>query len=349
MRKADFPALAEFNQDIDEFPPTCRGLGLTLNKLNLEKDMEVVSAEGKVRMLKQPWSVLAYQIAGNADLKILHSESRAEERESAPAENHLIELLEIPYKENLGTLILIDEVLMYARERVGREAARLNSLITFFQYLTQAAPKVGRCCIAASLLTSEPTAEDGLGRKIKGHLYEIFQRECEESVEPVLKEDVAEVLRRRFFTPQSLKDREEFRQHVVFAIKGITAVDEQTARQGAQAEDRFLKSFPFHPDLTEVLYSKWTQLARFRRTCGILRTFALTLPEVGNWDRNPLVGPAVFLSSPDKESLSEVLRELVTVADTPQVPLMRSGRLPHQNKWAVYYSSLTGSSFSTFR
>ena len=196
-------------------------------------------------MLKQPWSVLAFQIAGDDGLKLLHAEGKAEERNTAPAENLMIRLLELPGKEDLGTLVLIDEVLMYAREKVGNDTVRLNSLVNFFQYLTQAATKVDCCCIVASLLTSEPTSEDELGRKIKSHLYDIFQRQREEAVEPVVKEDVAEVLRRRFFTAESLKDREIFRQHVVAALKGIAAVDEQTAKQGAEAEERFLKSFPF--------------------------------------------------------------------------------------------------------
>ena len=39
-------------------------------------------------------------------------------------------------------------------------------------------------------------------------------------MQPVLKEDVAEVLRRRFFTPESIRDREAFRGHVVAALKG---------------------------------------------------------------------------------------------------------------------------------
>ena len=52
----------------------------------------------------------------------------------------------------------------------------------------------------------------------------------------MLKEDVAEVLRRRFFTPESIRDREAFRPHVVAALKGIADLDEQTAkrRQGGR-------------------------------------------------------------------------------------------------------------------
>jgi hypothetical protein len=327
-RLPDLPAVAEFIQDIGpacaedaagrQRPPKCRVVGLCFDKLDVEKGMEVRSPNGKSRTLKQPWSVLAYQIAGEAGLKILHASGKAEERESAPAENLLTELLEVPGKEGLGVLILVDEVLMYAREKVSQDPEWRARLANFFQYLTQAVPKVDRCCLVASLLATDPRKSDKLGREIQAELYDIFQREREEAVEPVVKEDVAEVLRRRFFTPDSLKDREAFRQHVMAALKGIAVVDEQTAKQGAEAEARFVRSFPFHPDLTEVLYSKWTQLTRFQRTRGVLRTFALALREAEAWDTSPLVGPAVFLAAPEREGLSEALRELVAVADTEE-------------------------------
>ena len=314
----NLPAVAEFVQEIGERPPPCRVAGLCFDKLDVEKGMEVRSPEGKTRTLKHPWSVMAYQLAGDAGLKLLHADGKAEERETAPAENLLSELLAMPVKDGLGVLILLDEVLMFAREKVAHDKKWLDRLQNFFQYLSQAATKSDRCCIVVSLLASDPKMSDTFGRGVDAALQDVFQRQREEVVEPVVKEDVAEVLRRRFFTPESLKDREAFRQHVLAAIKGIAAVDEQTAKQGAEAEERFLKSFPFHPDLTEVLYSKWTQLARFQRTRGVLRTFALALREAEQWDTGPLVGAAVFLTAPDKEGLSEALREMVAVADTEE-------------------------------
>ena len=314
----DLPAVAEFIQGIGQRPPKCRIAALCFDKLDVEKGMEVPSPRGKVRTLKQPWSVLAYQLAGDDGLKLLHADGKAEERETAPAENLLAELLGIPLKEDLGVLVLIDEVLMYAREKAAQNPEWRARLANFFQYLTQAAVKVDRCCLVASLLATDPRKSDTLGREIQAELYDIFQRQREEAVEPVVKEDIAEVLRRRFFTPESLKDREVFRQHVVAALKGIQSVDEQVAKQGAEAEERFLKSYPFHPDLTEVLYAKWTQLAGFQRTRGVLRTFALALREAAKWDVSPLIGPAVFLAAPDKDGLSEALREMVTVADTEE-------------------------------
>jgi len=341
----DLPAVSEFIEAIGQPPPKARVAGLCFDKLDVEKGMEVRSPDGEVRTLKQPWSVLAYQLAGDEGLKLLHADGKVEERESAPAENLLTTLLEIPTKDDLGVLILIDEVLMYAREKAAADEKWKDRIVNFFQYLTQAATKVDRCCVVASLLASDPAKSDTFGQ-LQGELYDIFQRQREEAVEPVVKEDVAEVLRRRFFTPESLRDRDAFRPHVQAALKGITAVDEQTAKQGADAEERFLKSYPFHPDLTEVFYTKWTQLDRFQKARGVLRTFALALREAEKWDTSPLIGPAVFLTAPDKDlpapvcaclcvsarrqvhrtgrrsaqagGLSEALRELVTVADTEE-------------------------------
>ncbi len=312
------PAVEEFVQAIGQRPPKCRVAALCFDKLDVEKGMEVTSHDGKTRTLKQPWSVLAYQLAGDAGLKLLHANGKAEERDSAPAENLLTELLELPGKDGLGTLILIDEVLMYAREKVGQDKEWRGRLANFFQYLTQAVPKVDRCCLVASLLATDPTKSDTLGREIQSELYDIFQRQREEAVEPVVKEDVAEVLRRRFFTTESIKDKDSFRPHVAAALKGIADIDDQTKKQGPEAEERFLKSFPFHPDLTEVLYSKWTSLDRFQRTRGVLRTFALALRDAEKWDQNPLVGPAVFLRESKQNDLSDALRELVSVADTEE-------------------------------
>jgi hypothetical protein len=68
--------------------------------------------------------------------------------------------------------------------------------------------------------------------------------------------------------------------------------------------------------LTEVFYTKWTTIDRFQKTRGVLRTFALALREAEKWDESPLVGPAVFLSSPKQAGLSEAARELVLIADT---------------------------------
>lgn len=63
--------------------------------------------------------------------------------------------------------------------------------------LCQAVTKVDRCALVASLLASDLDKSDDTGKAISAQIGEIFNRQKEEGVQPVQKEDVAEVLRRR--------------------------------------------------------------------------------------------------------------------------------------------------------
>jgi len=314
----DLPAVQEFVNHIGIRPQQARVAVISFDKLDVEKGMEVRGPDGVTRWLKQPWSVLAYQLAGVDGLRLLHADGLDAERESAPAENLLVELLSIPVGQGLAVLILMDEILMYAREKIGLDPAWRSRLVNFFQYLTQAVTKVDRAALVASLLATDPRKSDTLGKELTGELYGVFRREREEGVQPVVKEDVAEVLRRRFFTPASIRDRSAFRPHVVAALHGIAELDEQTQHAGKAAEERFLHSYPFHPDLTDIFYTKWTNLEGFQRTRGVLRTFALALRDAVDWDDCPLVGANVFLGRPGQDALGEAARELTTVAATEE-------------------------------
>lgn len=311
----DLPSVQEFEATFGFKPPKARVAALPFDKLDVEKGMEVRDPEGRTRWLKEPWSVLAFQLAGADGLKALHPDAKDKERESPPAEPLLEAVLRMPIEHGEAVLILVDEVLMYAREKGGTDLTARNRLVDFFQYLTQAVNKVDRCAMVASLLASDPRKHDEVGRDISQGLSDIFARQREEVVQPVAKEDVAELLRRRFFTPESIRDVKSFASHVVAALKGISDLDEQTAKEGKTAERRFADSYPFHPDLTDLFYSKWTQLEGFQKARGILRTFALGLRDAEKWDESPLVSVNVFLPAPDEKGLSEAGRELATVAD----------------------------------
>ena len=313
----DLPAVDEFCEHIGQQPPEARVATLTFDKLDAERGMLVVDPDGNRARFDFPWSVMAYQLAGEKGLKALGMDGR-EERETPPAENVVREILELPLEDELAPLILIDEVLMWARTKAGENPVWRSRLQDFFQCLTQAATKIDRCAIVASLLSSDPAADDSLDKQIKRELYTIFRREREEAVQPVVKGDVAEILRRRFFTPESISDQSTFRGPVMSALKGITTLDEDTRRNKKSAEERYLKSYPFHPDLTDVFYTKWTQLQGFQRTRGILRTFALALREAEKWDENPLVGVNVFLNAPDSNDLAAGAQELTNIAATEE-------------------------------
>ena len=310
----DLPAVREFEAHIGFTPPKARVAALCFDKIDLEKGVETAGPDGTVRMLRYPWSILAFQLAGADGLRILHADGADAERETPPAEPLVADLLSRPQRDGLATLVLVDEVLMYLRAQVETVPALRGRLVGFFQYLAQAVVKVDRCAMVASLLASDPKKHDDLGNELLRDLSDVFSRQMEESASPVGKEDVAEVLRRRFFKPASIQDPRAFRPHVTAAVGSLATLDAQIRKAQGNTEERYLASYPFHPDLTEIFYARWTQLDGFQRTRGILRTFAIALRDAEKWDTNPLVGPNVFLSAPGKSDLAEAAGELAALA-----------------------------------
>ena len=308
------PAVREFEAHIGFGFPKARIAALCFDKVDLEKGVETPGPDGSIRMLKHPWSILAYQLDGAEGLRLLHAEGDDEERNTPPAEPLLVELLSRPQAEGLSSLVLLDEALMYIRSQVEAHPAWRGRLLGFFQYLTQAVVKVDRCAMVASLLASDPGRHDDLGTELLRDVSKVFGRQMEEDASPVSKEDVAEVLRRRFFEPDSIGSPDAFRPHVTSAVGSIAALDQRTNKERAAVEKRHLDGYPFHPDLTEIFYTRWTQLDGFQRTRGILRTFAIALRDAEKWDKSPLVGPNVFLNKPGSDALAEAAGELASFA-----------------------------------
>ena len=312
----DLPAVGEFRSHAGADLPRAFTVALCFDKIDAERGIEEVRApDGETRTLRHPWSVLAFQLAGAEGLRSVHADGRDEERETPPAEPLLAKLIAQPQERGLATLILVDEVLMYAREKAGIDPVWHDRIKDFFQYLTQAVAKVDRAAIVASLLATDPGKQRGeLGNALASGLFDVFRRQREEGVQPVQKEDVAEVLRRRLFVPEDIRERGAFRPHAFAVVQGLARLDDAMAKEKPAEEARFLESFPFHPDLTDVFYSRWTQLEGFQRTRGILRTLATALREAEAWDTNPLIGPAALLAAPGKQGVSEAVRELAGVA-----------------------------------
>ena len=289
----DLPAVREFREHVGAGLPRAFVATLCFDKIDVERGIEGVRAPGGgTRTLRHPWSVLAFQLAGAEGLRAIHGEGRDEERETPPAEPLLVKLLEKPQRQGLATLVLVDEVLMYAREKAGIDPVWRDRIEDFFQSLTQAVAKVDRAAMVASLLATDPRKQRGaLGAELIAGLFDVFRRQREEGVQPVQKEDVAEVLRRRFFEPEDVRDPSAFRPHVIGVVRGLARLDAATAGEKSAAEERFCNSFPFHPDLTDVFYSRWTQLEGFQRTRGILRTLATALREGREVGREPARRP----------------------------------------------------------
>ena len=287
--------------------PQARVAILPFDKFDVKNGLSVISPEGKKKQVKTPWGALAYQLAGDEGLAIV---AEHEADYINPAEQTLVELLKIPQMEGMSTLILLDEALMYTRAAVNDDPNRFGILQDFFQALTQAVEKVSRASIVASLITANIIADDPNGVRVLNMLEGVFRR-LEETVEPVSREDISELLRRRLF--ESVDTEKKCRVIVDSLIAARQRLSLPGFHTDQEAYDRLVKSYPFHPDLIEVFYQKWTQLNNFQGTRGMFRTFALMLREAAGKDMATFVGPGALLTT-DAE-ISDVLQELIKACE----------------------------------
>ena len=92
----DLPAVRDFKAHIDFPLPHARVAALCFDKIDLELGVETPAPDGSTRMLRHPWSVLAYQLAGADGLRMINASGKDEERDTAPAEPPIVALLSKP-------------------------------------------------------------------------------------------------------------------------------------------------------------------------------------------------------------------------------------------------------------
>ena len=290
-----------------EAVPSARVALLPFDKFDVKNGLSVIGPGGKSRQVKTPWGALAYQLAGDVGFAMV-AEHDADYIN--PAEQTLVDLIQTPQKDNLSTLILLDEALMYTRAAVNDDPKRFGIIQDFFQALTQAVDKVDRAALVASLITSNIIANDPTGVRVLNMLEGVFRR-LEETVEPVSRSDVSELLRRRLF--EDVANEEEIRAIVDRLIAAMQKLPLRATQKDQEAYDRLVKSYPFHPDLIEVFYQKWTQLDKFQGTRGMFRTFALLLRDAEGMDESTFIGPSALLGT--NAQLSDAIQELIKACE----------------------------------
>lgn len=320
--------------------PQARVAAVSFDKVDWIKGCEVTSPDGKTRSFRMPWNLIAWQLLGQQGIDILERDESKPDHNTPPADTVWAKVLFEVEKEGLGSLILIDEFLMWAHDAASAGAAGATDdrgpawydrLKNFFQRLAQAVESSSRSCMVVSLLATDPEKNDELGKGILSACNSGLNRQASLQ-SPVEKDDLAELLRRRMFKkyPENIAEREAY-VHAFW--QNMTKVDPVRVKQPG-ARQRIADAYPFHPDLLNRFFGKWTELDQFQRTRGVLQTFAMALRDAEHWDESPLVGPQIFLAEPGKDGLSEALLKLAEIAKdsdrtkNPQWPTNLKTELP---------------------
>jgi hypothetical protein len=210
------------------------------------------------------WGLLAEQLSG----------SRADfAGRSAPGREGLRRLLEA----HQPLLILMDEVLEYvvkaAAVPVGETTLAAQTL-AFMQELTEAVALLERVALVITLPSSTLEHYNEQATRLFEQLQRISGR-VEKVFTPVRDDEIGAIIRRRLFA------------HVdeQAATEVINAYIDQAERESLLSRgeeslayrNRFKQTYPFLPEVVDVLYHRWGSFPNFQRTRGTLRLLALVV------------------------------------------------------------------------
>jgi len=243
--------------------------------------------------LRTLWGELAWQLGGAEAYALMEAQDQAR---TAPGGDVVRQLL-----GDQPTLILLDEVLVYVEKAktipihdstFGRQA------MMFLHTLTEVIRGLPHAAMVYSLQASvhEAVGDEALLIDLDHLVSRIDAKR-----EPVSGDEVMRVVQRRLF--QDLGDPETQRtvarayaqlyQRLREGI-GETESQRREAAQEAEAlEERILISYPFHPDLLDLMYHRWGSLPSYQRTRGALQFLACVVHAL--WQNpqraQPLIGP----------------------------------------------------------
>lgn len=187
-------------------------------------------------------------------------------------------------------LILIDELLQYiTRAAVADKENNTNvapMTITFIQELSEAVSSLDNVCVVVTLPSSTTEHLDNvMYMKLYNQLRKVAHRTID-TITPVSDTDIPKIIRRRLFSTPPSEIRKNAKdivdkfvnycQHEGLIPEGI---------QPSKFREDFLNSYPFLPQVIDVLYERWGTIEQFQRTRGVLRLLSRVVSSLATTDK----------------------------------------------------------------
>jgi len=210
------------------------------------------------------WGLMEEQLTGKVDIC---------KGKISPGSENIKKLLMVTQP----VLILIDEILEYATKAAGVKVVDSNlaaQTLAFMQELTEAVSSMERVALVITLPASVMEHYDENSEKLFQQLQRIAGR-TEKIYTPVEEDEISKIIRRRLFSNIEI---EEARKIV---SDFVDYADKENILPGnanpIEYSNRFLDSYPFMPDVIDVLYQRWGSFHDFQRTRGVLRLLSLVI------------------------------------------------------------------------
>jgi hypothetical protein len=246
--------------------------------------------------LKTFWADFLYQL-GEEKLA-----TESDTPEGLPDRETITKLL-----QKQPTLILFDEIPKYL-DLVKHQPELQTKVKHFIHTLTLAVCQTENSLLIVSVASDAYIdAADSVRTELRDAM-NILNRKMQ-SIEPVKSEDVPYILKKRLFDHINPKTAETTAQAYAQLYENIKAPDRF---RRAEYKQRITETYPFHPELIDVLYERLSTLPKFQRTRGALRLLAHAINKI--WQTKE---KDTYLIQPHHIDLSvtEIVQELTTRLD----------------------------------
>jgi hypothetical protein len=202
-------------------------------------------------------------------------------------------------------LILMDEVLEYTTKAAAiavKDTTLAAQTVAFMQELTEAAGTLDNICVVITLPSSILEHYDEKAEKLFQQLQKVAGR-VEKIYTPVQENEITKVIRRRLFSGiDNAGANAVVSEFLEYAEReGILPAGKELS----EYKDRFEDSYPFSPEVVEILYHRWGSFPTFQRTRGVLRLLAMVIYSLRQSGR-----PYITLADFDLSN-GEIRRELI--------------------------------------
>lgn len=278
-----------------------------------------IQVENNLRIFT-PWGYLAWQIGGHQAYSLVQT---ADQQYIAPGNDILRKIL-----GDQANLILIDELLIYIENAMAKQVGDSTfgrQVLTFIQKLTEVVRESPKTVLVYSLQASvgESFGNEGLLSALDKLVSRIDAKK-----EPVSGDEVMRVVQRRLFsnigdtnTIQEIAKQQADLFRKFRESYAETSREKQEIQQQADLlAERILSSYPFHPDLIDLMYYRWGSLPSYQRTRGALQflasvTYALWQAQDNSWlitpgnvmFENDVTRSSFFSQVGEREAYSAVL------------------------------------------
>ncbi|KAA3660235.1 MAG: DUF499 domain-containing protein [Calditrichaeota bacterium] len=174
-------------------------------------------------------------------------------------------------------VILIDELLEYATKASGVAVGNSNlaaQTLAFVQELSETVSTLNRVCLLVTLPASLMEHYDEDAENLYQKLQKVTGRK-EKIYTPVEENEIGNIIRQRLFSHIDLDEAKKVAADFVeYADKECILPSEV---QPSEYCTRFSNSYPFMPEVIDVLYHRWGSFHTFQRTRGVLRLLSLVI------------------------------------------------------------------------